>query len=86
MTIKNKPVVFECDGLTFGRVECNEMRDNLIRLRDIALRQASFEQAVILSHTIAVFAMMRDHIWGPEPKPPAGEMAAGIIHEPGTNG
>jgi len=82
--ITKPEIKFLCDGIRFGRAECDAQRVDLIALRDGALKQACFEEAVSLSHTIALLSMMADYIWGKAP--PGGDMAAGIIHEPGTNG
>lgn len=52
------------DGeLTFTKASTNELRDNLIVLRDSALQQNEFQWAVLLSHIVVYMKTSIEIIW-----------------------
>lgn len=48
------PRTIQFDGMTFGSEEVKSLREEVIHIRDEALRQNAFKESIILSHTVAL--------------------------------
>ncbi len=44
--------------LAFSSCQVDEIRDGIIKLRDVALENTQMEWAVLLSHTVAILALV----------------------------
>jgi len=56
--------VFVAAEMAYGPLETADLRDGLIKLRNLALIHSNFDLAVCLSHTIALIHEIAKHIWG----------------------
>ena len=49
---------FKVEGIDYTPEGIENLRQELIKYRDAALKQAAFEETVVLSHTIALLAYL----------------------------
>ena len=54
------------DGTEYGPHEAYALRKNIIAMRNAALKANDFDAAVEFSHTIGLFSLMAEYVWGQE--------------------